>query len=686
MQYKLKNLRKAIETVNSNLLDEVITEGKSRYTYSYHPDGKRKEEKIYSWNDNKWILTGTRKSTYIYDEQQRCIERTITENDVEISKVEISYQDGNIFHKYYEKKDNEKLTLTYEEGYDAENNEILNKEYDTDGNLRTWNEARYDKNQEKIFSIYWTSNGDEVNYASKYEKVVEGTKTIDKNYGWDAEKNDWILYSTTTIVSNEAGRNLCFEYIIYNKDNSIKERAETTNSYDPYNRIISKLYEEYSNEILECSYKETYTYWGTEHYEISDINNYEGPLLTYSHSEWQDGQWIENESTKIERNEQGVAIRNNVIEINEEPIDGERFIDKTEGTYDNKGNLILALGEHYHEDGTLMYYQKYELEYDNQNREISNTFYTKSLNSETWTFVYENKYEYDSHNRITSSSYRSFEEYNTIQKWNGIKHVYKYQFPDGESKYVERTSYEMSSSGEFYQTPDLFYSNLLKDGQVTETINLSYYRWGMEPDIYGYGTKEETGSKNILIEHFNPEHYHDGIGPDKYDIRISGINYHAIYKTNRDNSWQLEEKSEIKEEKNQIAITEINSYKSEKYIYTFDDNKRMTGYAYYRDDMKFVDITYEYDNEGLLTKKDEQGVVTLYKYSKHGTGTGIKENTVSILQINNRTITAADSSTNLQVYSTNGTLVAQGTGTVVLSSGGTYIIIADTIRQKINIR
>ena len=87
----------------------------------------------------------------------------------------------------------------------------------------------------------------------------------------------------------------------------------------------------------------------------------------------------------------------------------------------------------------------------------------------------------------------------------------------------------------------------------------------------------------------------------------------------------------------------------------------------------------------MLNKKDENGIVTLYIYSKHEV-TGIEKTTVSVLQIKGRIITTDNAETLLQVYTIDGTLIASGTGTVTLPESRIYIVVTDTVRQKVMIQ
>ena len=66
--------------------------------------------------------------------------------------------------------------------------------------------------------------------------------------------------------------------------------------------------------------------------------------------------------------------------------------------------------------------------------------------------------------------------------------------------------------------------------------------------------------------------------------------------------------------------------------------------------------------------------------------TGIEKTTVSVLRIQGRSITTDSTETLLQVYSINGTLIASGTGTVTLPESGIYIVVTDTVRQKVMIQ
>lgn len=96
-------------------------------------------------------------------------------------------------------------------------------------------------------------------------------------------------------------------------------------------------------------------------------------------------------------------------------------------------------------------------------------------------------------------------------------------------------------------------------------------------------------------------------------------------------------------------------------------------------------MKYSYNSDGLLSTRDADGVITRYIYSKHEV-TGIEKSTISILQIKGRTITADNTEALLQVYTTNGTLITNGIGTVTLPESGIYIVVTDAIRQKVMIQ
>ena len=159
-RHKLENMRETIERASVNLLDEAVIEGSERRTYTYSPEGKRDEEKLYHWYNNEWRLDNVYKRIYTYDDQQRCTGRTILDDGREISKVTISYQDGNTIYKYYRIGGPEQtLVADYEKGYDAEKRETLYKLYDERGILRDWREFRYDNEGDQVFRFFCKVSG-----------------------------------------------------------------------------------------------------------------------------------------------------------------------------------------------------------------------------------------------------------------------------------------------------------------------------------------------------------------------------------------------------------------------------------------------------------------------------------------------------------------------------------------------
>jgi hypothetical protein len=678
-RHKLENMRETIERASVNLLDEAVIEGSERRTYTYSPDGKRDEEKLYHWYNNEWRLDNVYKRIYTYDDQQRCTGRTILDDGREISKVTISYEGGNTIYKYYRIGGPEQtLVADYEKGYDAEKRETLYKLYDERGILRDWREFRYDNEGDQVFTLFWNGSWGEHGSGTKYETIKEGLKNTRTSYQWDSNKNDWWMTETLTILHNEAKRSLSEERYAYNPDGSIIHGEKETNVYDAYNRLTSTVVEEYTNGKFEYSYKEEYTYWGTEAYDPdSEEEDFEGPLLTYSSSDWEDGEWVETEYGKIERNAQGVATKGYSKEIDEERIDGEYVfvINEEEGTFDDKGNLIASTGTCKHENGTLLYNIKSEYEYNAQNKNIRSTFYRKYPTDDAWQLNEEDREEYDSFGRTILSSYLYRDDSNN---WQGNKSIYKYQFGTKETEYAEITDYFVNSNGEFSTVPSYFRSHLLKD-QIKETINQSY-----ENGVVVYGNKEEVATISIQLTLPDPERYNDPIEIEEVmeSPEISLIS--SYYWEN--GSWIPQQKYGFEQEGNNITVTfQVGDREMERSVYTYDDQKRIVAYIQYQDTEKRSEVTYSYNNDGLLNKKDENGIVTLYIYSKHEV-TGIEKTTVSVLQIKGRIITTDNAETLLQVYTIDGTLIASGTGTVTLPESRIYIVVTDTVRQKVMIQ
>lgn len=161
-----------------------------------------------------------------------------------------------------------------------------------------------------------------------------------------------------------------------------------------------------------------------------------------------------------------------------------------------------------------------------------------------------------------------------------------------------------------------------------------------------------------------PERYNDPIEIEEV-MESPKISLISSYYWEND-SWIPQQKYGFEQEGNNITVTfQVGDREMERSVYTYDDQKRIVAYTQYQDTEKRSEVTYSYNNDGLLNKKDENGIVTLYIYSKHEV-TGIEKTTVSVLQIKGRIITTDNAETLLQVYTIDGTLIASGTGTVTL--------------------
>lgn len=676
--HKLETMRKAIERASVTLLDEVIVEGSEKRTYTYYPDGKRDEERYFQWQNDTWQLDRTAKTIYTYDEMQRCTERSIQENGKEISKVTISYEAGNTFYKYYRTGSEEKLVPEYEKGYDAEKREILYKVYNERGILIDWRESGYDEKGNRIFTLYW--NGTWGDYGSGTKEVIENEnlKSTTKRYRWDSDKMGWYISEARTILYNDSKRELSKETIVYKLDGSVNWGERETNTYDAYNRIITTLFEEYTNGIFEYTFKDTYSYWGNQAYDPdSEEEEFDGPLLAYYSYDWENGEWVESEYVKIERNAQGVAIKATSKEMEEERIGNEYvFVFNEEvGTFDDKGNIIASEGTCHHENGTLLYNTKSEYEYNARNQNTRSVYYRKYPASDTWQLQEEYCEEYDTYNRTILSSNRHLDENNN---WQGYKEISKYQFETNKDEYLEKTTYQIDSNGKFSTTPSNFRSRLLK-GQIIETIYQIY-----ENGVVINGNKEEEGTTSIKINLPDPETYTDNIEIGEA-METSGFTYSAYYSW-ENGDWFPHYKVGYQYDGNNIIVTSQNgNQKPEEIIYTYDDQKRIAAYVHYQDGEKTTEVKYSYNSDGLLSTRDENGVITRYIYSKHEV-TGIEKATLSVLQINGRIIKTENAATLLQVYTTNGTLITNGIGTVTLPESGIYIVVTDAIRQKVMIQ
>ncbi|WP_455587487.1 hypothetical protein [Bacteroides sp.] len=681
--YKLENMRKAVETVSVNLLDEMVIEGQERRTYTYSPDGKRDEERVYYWANGtwQWDENSSLKYDYQYDAQNRCIKRSIYLGGMEISKLEITYKDGNCYYKYYEPTDENgdgrfELSLAYENGYDAQKREILNKRY-RDGNLEYWTEQEYNEYGDIIYDLYW-SGWSEGSNGNKKETVTEGLKRTESYYNWEHSTQAWIYTNKTITETNQAGRKLSEENIIYTEDGNPEEKTKETYTYDSYGRITSWTYERaedgstYANEE-----KEEYTYWGNEYYGPDGDNmGFEGPLLTYASYQWEGNKWVVNEQATITRDENGKPITALIDEYDDERIN-DQYIDiirKSEGTFDNQGNITYVETIVYRRDNNeKLYTEKEELQYDTQNRRILSKYFRQS--GAEWILTDEEGTEYDNQGREVMVWYRYIMEHNG--EWSGEKRLLVYN-----GNITETTGYRVNpKSGEFMTTPSYFYAHGILPNGCYQDSNIEYDESGN----VAYAYREEYKEENIDIRIPTPEAYNDGIDMGSVPSQI-GVNYRASYQWINGNWILMRESGCYYEGSNIVLIEQYEGHIMYKEIFSFDSENRLIAHrSYDRGEELNGETTYEYNTDGLLSKKNENGRITTYKYSEHQV-TGLEKNAVSLFKVNGRTITTDNNETILQVYSIAGTLVANGTGTITLPESGIYIVVADTVRQKIVIR
>lgn len=670
-RYKLERLHKAVETVSTYLLDEAVIEGQQKRTYTYSKDGKRDEEKYFSWRNETWNLDHIRKYDYQYDDQQRCIKRSISANGTETNRVEIFYEDGNRLFKYYELQDVDglqKLVLTYEEGYDSEMREILNKRYNNEI-LESWQESKFNKNGEQIFSLHWNNS-----YGNKTETTINGLETIRNSYSWSVEVPEWTLDRKETTIRNENGRSTLEERISYY--NGVMNGEKVTFGYDSYNRTISWMLQEYKNDVPVNRAKEEYTYWGTDSYgPDGNEDDFEGPLLTYNYYEWKNDQWKKTDYATITRNGEGIALSAVLVTWDETMLNGQEIETKEEaiGTYNEKGLLTLIENKIYRADNnTLLYKEKTETKYDNKNRRTLQSIFRMVENN--WKLMEEDAREYDQQDRRIVESARYVDEETNV--WRGEKTVFAYQ-----DNITTTTGYSVDPNGEFHSTPNRFNSNGVLANGRSQDIYLAYDENG----VITNGKKTEQQQMGLEIKlPLNPENYNDGIDLNLSEIHFD-TSYSAVYDW-RDGNWLLINERGCQQEGNDIILSYLeNERVISKQIYSFDDNKNLVGMKEFYNEELMHQTIYEYNSDGLLSKMDQDGTITTYTYSKHDV-TGVEKNTVAVLSINGRTITADNAEALLQVYSTSGMLIVNGTGTVTLPESGLYIVITDSIRQKIAIR
>ena len=678
-KHKLERMRKAVETVNVNLLDEAVIEGSSKRTYTYSPEGKRDEEKAYGWSEGAWNLENTKKYDYRYDGLGRCISRTIYEDsDMPTDKVEISYQDGIRYFKYYEGVDRNydgilELELSTEEGYDAQGREVMYKSYDDSENLEEWRELKYDADGKITFELYWQNN-----YGHKSETITDGLVVTDKGYECSSDPEIWLLSDEERTEMNQQGRKVFCESKEYDTENGTVQWGDRErNTYDSFQRVTSSIRESISDGEFVNTEKLEYTYWGDEYYgpkdeeELEGLDDFEGPILSAKRSEWKDNQWTIREDVNIERNADGIATEGTDVYYY---IGSEAGIKETSVmAFDARGN-VLSVVTTATNLGVFLGQEKEEYQYDDQNRLLKTSYF--DFYNDEWSLTDEEGQAFDTQGRITLTYSRR----NGGGGWSGGKTETTYT-----GNITETADYDINyNDGTFKSTPTSYNSEGLLPNGLQQYIHKSYDESGNVTE----GSKSETGNFNKKIVFPYPESYDDGV-----DLNLNSpsmdMSYNKIWRW-ESNDWALQDEYGMKEEGDSIVyVRTSDGHIMNKDVYFIDGQNRLTAYKFFGQGSEGLELDtqtiYTYNSDGLLTQKNEDGTITTYIYSKHPV-TGVEENTVSLIKVDGRTVTTGNSEAALKAYSITGTLVATGNGTITLPESGIYIIVTDSVHQKIAVK
>lgn len=728
-------------TIDTCLLDEAITEGSEKRTYTYDEKGRREIENTYKWNTkfNSWELDSKKRYEYQYDSFNRYTKRSIYVsdsstgwNETEISRVEISYKGGNTYYKYYELhyyEDSKTLGLSYENGYDIQGREILYKYYNWQKGtsfLSSWTEHQYDANGETILAISWYGNEFDQN-GTKEETLVSGLTTENKQYNWIA--GDWRLEIHHILTTDDQGRTLkethitkgyteenysartekTYEYNAagrvtsetsyhYDSADNLIEAEKEIYTYDASNRITQGLYMEYKNGKFVNTKKTEFTYWGTENTRDEE-EEFEGPLLTYSFYKWENNQWELDEQLTYVRNANGMITGGTSTERDQIRIDGSylQVTRHNKGIFNNQGQIVGTEINYVNESGEIVREKKETYTYDSSNRKTAYQSWVKENNS--WILDEEENYAYDDQGRTTLDEYRSKEE-ELDDNWHGSKKITEY-----EGNIVKNTSYSINPvTGIFNTHPDQFNSSgKLPDGSQ-QSIDISYDENGTS--LYGHreewstaGSKEThavwelnqnewVGIRKTVTDSIqkvvhlpeNPENDYDGIGQPSDNVFRSS---HEEYYIWSDGNWMIQHQATFEEKPNGDLVYQVqNENNTETIVFSFDSEGRLVRMSTNNENT----TVYTYYSNGLLETRNENGILTTYHYSTHSyqpldLEEVAKEDETS-LRIDGRTVTSANENDTLRVYSTSGTLLETGTGSVSLPESGIYIVTTRTTTRK----
>ncbi len=724
-------------------LDEMITEGIEKRTYTYSREGRRELETSYRWESNEWVWSSQARYEYQYNSDGLYTQRSLYSSytpggaETEVNRVLVSYADGNRYYKHYALlwdpiSESELFLFTHETGYDSKGREILYKSYEWDGTeskLVNWNERKYNAQGEEILEIYWYGLDDEQS-GSKKEILDSGLTHTENNYLWDQDAQDWKLENQEVTTRDNQGnilqQNSMYRYDDYTYRN---ERTRTYNSagrltselvynyeddelvygwkdeftYDAYNRIIYTLYQEYEGGKFVNESKTEFTYWGTEKIDQEDEEDFEGPILTYSYHQWEDNQWELDEELVVTRNSEGIITSGTSTQRDEFYVNDDyvHVMINTVGTFDAKGNLTSSVTNYVDESGNIVNERKDSYAYDSQNRMINQTSWIKKGGE--WDLDEEENYAYDSEGRETLNEYRYKENENY---WYGSRKVTIY-----EANLVQVTDYNINrNTGEFYTYP----SNIFSDGTLPDGTRQNYYLYyqdqtavnGMKEETKTEGNKETTttwewdmdaqdwvGTRKsstdttpvLFAIPTDPNLYNDGIesgtepGPESY------ITLDELY-TFENGNWVLQYKSEFHKEPNgDLILTWQHSDEIETTVYSFDSKDRVLKITRNETDV----VVYTYNDEGLIATMNDNGTVSTYHYSVHQyIPLDIEEvhSDENSFTIEGRTIISSSQEALLHVYALDGRVIASGTGSVIVPEKGIYILSIPEKNLKITIR
>lgn len=733
IHHKLAQLKAATEMVDTCMLDEVITEGNEKRVFTYSKEGKRETVTHYVWEGNSWRQNMKIRYHYLYNAEGRCTLRSIyysyTESgsdEREEQRLEISYSNGNRYTKYYENHGGEgkTLALTREFGIDSSGRDILFKDYYWDGEktvLSHWQENRYNDKGEEIYSLYWHGSG-----GVQTETIVTGQTMKMERYEWDPNVTAWILMSREIITTdsrdnviereemyydldgtlgyhlkmwdeyNAANRLTSSVRYFYDAEGEIESGDRDTYTYDQYNRISTELYELYEYGKYIGREKSDYTYWGTE--ATFEEDEFEGPILTYNSYDGRGTGWVLIENLVVTRDASGNPVKIDGESEDEITINGFYITVKliATGTFDSRGNMAATETQVFDEYGIFIRKEKEAYTYDSENRQTNwKLWYEKNA---TWDLIEEDNNSYDALGREILSDNR-YKSDNGV--WSGSRRVTVF-----EGNLEKVTYYEVNDlTGEFRNNPSAFSSNgTLEDGTMLDlhqqydgsgriisgekrewkhddTIEATAnWRWNAETQAWVGEYKFFRKILNFVIKVPEPESYNDGLEGESYWAVADYSEYYYWL----DDDWAIQTiRGYIQEPNGDILeiLQEREEY-LEKTLYSFNPEGKLIRMV--RNDEIVID--YAYNADGMLESINENGIITIYKYSTHQY-TGLEDVTnASTLTVDGRTVTAGNPEAMLKVYSINGNIIASGLGTVTLPAAGFYVVTMDSIIQKIAVR